>query len=415
MIKHSKLGSILLSLAIAFGLWLYVVTNVSVEGETTFHDISVQFVGETALENRGYVITSGMDASVDLRLQGARTNLNKLTSSSISIKVDLSRIYDPGTHKVEYDIIYPGDVPNNAFTVLNKVPASVTVTVEELEQKEIPVVVRYEGSVPEDYLDDRDNVLLDYQSIAIKGPTSVVSRIDRAEVTVNLKDRTESISQKYPYILCDQQGEPVDAALVVAETAEVRLDLTILRFKELPVIYDLVTGGGASADDVTITPDISSIRVSGSNAVLEKLTAVDLGTINLAHIEEDTRLTIPVELPAGVLNLTGVEEINVDVKFNGLTTREFTVENIRVAGVPAGMTYELVTKRLTVTVRGPSSVVKQMTAQDLQVTADVTGKPEGTVIVNATVSVTDPAYNAVGALGNVSVSVTLRTAAEGNG
>ena len=79
------------------------------------------------------------------------------------------------------------------------------------------------------------------------------------------------------------------------------------------------------------------------------------------------------------------------------------------------MEYELVTKRLTVTVRGPSSVVKQMTAQDLQVTADVTGKHEGTVIVNAALSVIDPAYEAVGALGTVSVSVTLRRTAEGNG
>ena len=413
--NHNKIVSFLLSITIALGLWLYVVTNVNVESETTFHDIPVQFVGETALENRGYVITSGMDATVNLRLQGARTNLNKLTSSRISIKVDLSRIYDPGTHKVEYDIIYPGDVPNNAFTVLNKVPAAIAVTVEALEYKEIPVVVRYEGSVPDDYLDDRDNALLDYQSIAIKGPVSVVNQIDRAEIYVDLNGRTESISDKYTYTLCDQQGNPVNAALIVAETAEVRFDLSVLRFKELPVTYTISAGGGATENDVTVTPDISAIRVSGSNADLEQLTQIDLGVIDLARIEADTCLTIPVELPDGVVNLTGVEEINVDVKFKGLTTREFTVENIRVAGVPAGMEYELVTKRLTVTVRGPSSVVKQMTAQDLQVTADVTGKNVGTVIVNAAVSAVDPAYQAVGALGNVSVSVTLRTAGEGNG
>ena len=413
--NHNKIVSFLLSITIALGLWLYVVTNVNVESETTFHDIPVQFVGETALENRGYVITSGMDAAVDLRLQGARTNLNKLTSSRISIKVDLSRIYDPGTHKVEYDIIYPGDVPNNAFTVLNKAPAAISITVEELEHKEIPVVVRYEGSVPSDYLDDRDNALLDYQTIEIKGPVSVVNQIDRAEIYVDLNGRTESISDKYTYTLCNQQGNPVDAALIVAETAEVRFDLTILRFKELPVTYTISAGGGASEKDVTVTPDISAIRVSGSNADLEQLTQINLGVIDLARIEEDTRLTIPVELPDGVLNLTGVEEINLDIQFKGLTTREFTVENIRVAGVPAGMEYELVTKRLTVTVRGPSSVVKQMTAQDLQVTADVTGKNVGTVIVNAAVSAIDPAYQMVGALGNVSVSVTLRHAGEGNG
>ena len=413
--NHNKIVSVLISITIALGLWLYVVTNVNVESETTFHDISVQFVGETALEKRGYVVTSGMDATVDLRLQGARTNLNKLTSSNISVKVDLSRIYDPGTHKVEYDIIYPGDVPNNAFTVLNKVPAAIAITVEALEHKEIPVMVRYEGSVPNDYLDDRDNALLDYQTIEIKGPVSVVNQIDRAEIYVDLNNRTESISGRYTYTLCNQQGEPVDAALIVAETAEIRFDLTILRFKELPVTYTISAGGGATEKDVTVTTDIAAIRVSGSNADLEQLTQINLGVLDLARIEEDTRLTIPVELPDGVVNLTGVEEINVDIRFNGLTTREFTVENIQVAGVPADMEYELVTKRLTVTVRGPSSVVKQMTAQDLQVTADVTGKNAGTVIVNAAVSVVDPAYQAVGALGNVSVSVTLRKAGEGNG
>ena len=109
--RRNKFVSALLSFVIALGLWLYVVTNVSVEYDTTFHDIPVQFEGETALEERELMITSGTDATIDLRLYGARTNLNKLNPSNITIKVDLSRIYDAGTHEVEYDIIYPGDVP----------------------------------------------------------------------------------------------------------------------------------------------------------------------------------------------------------------------------------------------------------------------------------------------------------------
>ena len=413
--SKNKIVSVLVSLAFAFGLWLYVVTNVSVEGETTFHDIPVQFEGETALENRGYVVTAGMDASVNLRLRGARTNLNKLTSSSISLKVDLSRIYDPGTHKVTYDISYPGNVPSNAFTVLNKVPGSITITVEEMASKEVPVEVSYTGSVPEDYLDDRDNAVLDYDAINIRGPVSVVDQIDRAKIQVDLTERTESISQYYQYTLCNQEGDPVDAALIVAETAQVRLDLAILRFKELPVTYTVIPGGGASEADVTITPDIPAIRVSGSRMALEKLTTVNLGTINLAQIEQNTKLTIPVELPEGVINLTGVDEIELNVVFNGLSTREFTVENIQVVGIPEGMDYELVTKRLQVTVRGPSAIVRQMTAHDLVMTANVAGKDLGTVIVNAALSITDPMYQAVGALGTISVSVTLRNAGEGAG
>ena len=410
--RKSKLVSFLLSFAIAFGLWLYVVTNVSVESETTFHDIPVQFEGETALEERDLMITSGTHTTIDLRLQGARVNLTKLSSQNITIKVDLSRIYDPGTHEVEYDIIYPGDVPSNAFIEQSKKPDTITLTVEQWDSKEVPVHVIYDGFVPEDYLDDRDNAMLDHTSIGISGPASVVELIDRAEIYVDMQDRTESISQTFQYTLCDVDGNPVDAALITAETAQVRLDLTIQRFKELPVTYTLAEGGGATDSYVNITLDTPTIRVSGSSSRLEELTEINLGTIHLAQIAEDTVLTYPVKLPEGVINLTGVDEVNVTVEFSGLKTREFIVDNIRVVGVPAGMTYELVTKQLTVTVRGPRGMISQMTADDLQVTADISGKTPGTLIVNAVVSTTDPAYNGVGALGTISVSVKLQEPAE---
>ena len=412
--RRSKLMSFLLSFGIALGLWLYVVTNVSVESETTFHDISVQFEGETALEERELMITSGTDTTIDLRLQGARDHLNKLSSHNITIKVDLSRIYDPGTHEVGYDIIYPGDVPSNAFIEQSKYPDAITITVEKWDSKEIPVHVVYEGFVPEDYLDDRDNALLDYELIGISGPASVVEQITRAEIYVNMEGRTESISETFQYTLCDAAGNPVDASLITAETAQVRLDLTIQRFKELPVTYTLVEGGGAKENNVKITLDTTSIRVSGSSTRLEELTEINLGTINLAHIPDDTVLTYPVKLPEGVINLTGVSEVNMEVDFTGLRTREFVVENIRVIGVPAGLEYELVTKQLTVTVRGPSGKISQMTDQDLIVTADISGKTPGTLIVNATVDTKDPAYDAVGALGTISVSITLREPVEEN-
>ena len=411
--KKNKLASFLLSLAIAFGLWLYVVTTVSVEADATFHDISVQFEGETALEERGLMLSSGTDATVDLRLYGARSNLNKLTSSNITVKVDLSRIYDPGTHEVGYDIILPGDVPSNAFVVQSKIPGTITITVEQWDSKQVPVNIIYEGFVPSDYLDDRDNALLDYESITINGPTSVLEKIAKAEIYVNMDGRTESISESFQYTLCDQEGNPVDAAMVTAETAQVRLDLTVRRFKELPIVYEVVAGGGATEQDVKITLDTPAIRVSGSNAQLEELDEINLGTIDLALIADDTTKTFPVRLPEGVVNLTGVDEVNMEIDFTGLSTREFTVENIRVIGVPAGMEYELVTKRLTVTVRGPSAQVKQMTAQNLLVTADISGKTPGTLILNATVSTTDSVYSSVGALGTISVSVTLWEPTEG--
>ena len=411
----NKLGSILLAITIAFGLWLYVVTNVRVEDERTYHDIPVAFEGEIALEERGLMITHGTDATVDLRLYGARTNLNKRTSSNITIKVNLARIYDVGQVEVEYDISYPGDVPSNAFTELNKSPSTITLVVEERIKKEVPVNVSYTGSVASDYLCDADNVTLDQNYINIVGPASAVSKIEQAVIDLDLTDRTETISESFQYTLCDASGEPVDAALVVADTAQIHLELAILRFKELPVTYTLVEGGGASKDNVTITMDTSVIRVSGSDMALESLTQINVGVINLANIKEDTTLIYTVDLPDNVSNLSGVKDIKVDVALKGLTTREFVIDDIRVSGVPHGMRYELVTKKLTVVLRGPTALINKMTANDLVVTADLSGKDAGTVMVNAGIDTVGETYDAVGALGTFSVSVILTEKTEAAG
>ena len=408
----NKIGSILLSITIAFGLWLYVVTNVSVEDERTYHDIPVAFEGEIALEERGLMITYGTDTSVDLRLYGARTNLNKLTSSNISVKVNLAGIYDVGQVEVNYDISYPGDVPSNAFTELNKNPSIITLVVERRITKEVPVKIIYKGSISDEYLCDLDNAVLSQDSVNIVGPASAVEQVQQAVIEVDLENRTNSISDYFQYTLCDGEDNPVDAAMVTADTTQIRLELIIQRFKELAVTYNLIEGGGASADHVTITLDTPVIRVSGSDSLLEQLTEISLGTINLGAIKEDTHLTYSISLPEGVINLSGVDEVHADIRFNGLATQEFTVENIRVTGVPANMEYELVTKRLTVTMRGPAALISKMTAQDLLVTADLSGKDTGTVMVNAMVDTVGTAYDSVGALGTFSVSVILKDPAE---
>ena len=410
--RRNKIGSVLLSLAIAFGLWLYVVTNISIEDERTYHDIPVAFEGEIALEERGLMITSVLDGSVDLRLYGARTNLNKLTSSNITIRVNLARIYDVGQIAVNYDISYPGDVPSNAFTELNKNPSVITLVVEQRVSKEVPVVVSYLGSVPDEYLCDVDNAVLDREYIDIVGPASAVDRIEKAVIEVDLEEQTDSIVDYFQYTLCDADGEPVDASLVTADASQVQLGLTIQRFKELMVTYHLVEGGGATASDVNITLDTPVIRVSGSDTLLEQLTEINLGTINLAAIRENTVQTYTISLPEGVINLSGVNEVNAKIDFRGLSTQEFTVENIRVTGVPSGMEYELVTKRLTVTLRGPTTLIKKLTVQDLVVVADLSGKDVGNVMVNAAVDTVGTAFDAVGALGTSSVSVILREKVE---
>lgn len=407
----SKVLSALLSLAIAFGVWLYVVNNVSTESEITFSDIQVVLEGETAMSERGLMLTSGKSSSVSLRLAGKRSDLQKLTSSNITVKVDLFTIYDPGNHDVAYTIRLPGDVPIGAVAVVNRSPDTIRISVDKKVKKDIPVIVNYAGSAPEGFISDPENAVLDYATINVSGPGAVVDQIDHARIDVNLEGQSESISGDYRYTLCNENDEPVDAEQVVTNVAEVHLDLKIERFEEIGLSLNLVFGGGVKQENVVIDIKPSSIKISGNESVLNGLTEINLGTVNLAEITGTTQLTFPIDLPEYVTNLSGITEAAVNIEFVGLSIREFNLENIQPVNVPEGMECVLMSEVLKVTLRGPTEQINALEPENMVVTVDLSGKEMGTYTCKANISAAVEEFADIGAVGAYSVSVTLQEGA----
>ena len=345
----SKLASVLLSVFIAFGLWLYVVNNVSQEADYTLYNVPVIMEGETVLvEDRNLMITSISADNVDLTLYGKRSDLAKVNSSNVTLKADLTKIYEPGEKiALTYNITFPSDVANNALTPVNRSPDNIYVTVEARRNKEIPVEVRWIGSTPEGFMSDRENKVLDHSYVTVVGPASVADLIEKAVIEVDLSEQRESISQNYRYILCDGEGNPVDAELITTNVENIHLDVRIRKVKEVELTLDVTYGGGATEHNTTITIEPGTIRLSGSETVLAELgDTISLGKIDLRAIATSQTLTFPVTLPDGVTNLSNVTEVTVDVQYKGLSTKEVMVQNLVTQNVPEGLEVDIIEKKL---------------------------------------------------------------------
>lgn len=395
----------LLSVAIAFGLWLYVVTVVSPNSDKHFYNIPVALQGEALLQDRGLMITDTDNETVSLHLEGNRTDLDKLNSSNITINVDVSRIYEPGTHHLSFTPTFPGDVPNNAISILERKPGTIAVTVESRIGKPVPVDVQYAGTLAEGFMADKENKELDIENVNIIGPKSVVDRIAMARIDVDLEGRSESISGAFRYVLCDEKGEPVDAALITTDVESVNLTMKIHRVKEIALTVNVIEGGGVVWGDGTVVIEPSTIRVSGSDALLESLNSVELGTVNLGEITESTTLTFPIKLPEGITNETGVTEASVNVNIPDLYTKTVTVRDFSVINVPDGMSADVITRMLEITVRGTEDAVDSVTADDITVNVDCSDEQEGTATIKAQILVD---VDGVGAVGIYNVTATLK-------
>ena len=412
---RNKILSGLLSLAIAFGMWLYVTTYVSSDAEDTFYNIPVVFEGEAVLNERGLMLSSQEKQTITLVLSGSRSNLRKVNSSNITVKASLNGIYEPGENiELGYTISYPGDVPSNAFVEESRNPENVKVSVEKLvSNKEVPVTVKYGGtSVPDGFMCDKENAVLDHTVVLISGPGSVADLISQAVIEVDLTEQRESISQDYRFTLCDGEGNPVDAQRITVNTEQIHLDLKIRRVKEVALKVNVVYGGGVAESNVGVSLDYDTIRLSGGEAVLDELgDEIVIGTINMAELDKSQDVTFPVNLPEGVTNESGITEVTASVRFVGVTTRDMTIEDIQIENVPEGLEVDLITQKLNVVVRGPSGQLVNLTEEDISAIVDFSAAEEGISTFKVTIVFSEE-FQKMGAVGTYSVSATV-TAKEG--
>ena len=406
----NKLLTALLSIVIAFGLWTYVVTNVSVEDTTTIHNVPVVFQNEGALTGRSLMLTEGTSQTVNLTITGTRSEILKLNNNNVSVIVDLSRIYDAGRQSVQYTVNYPADAVTTTFEhTADK--SRISLTVEEQVSKAVDVFHNYTGQVAEGYMADYETVTMDIRRVTVTGPASVVEKITQARFTISLDGLTAPLDQDYEYTLCDSEGNPVEVPnveFVHTDVDKIHVNLSVQRYKEIALTVKINDGGGATEETSSIVLNMETIMVSGTDEMLEDLESLEVGEINLAEIKDTTTLTFPITMPAGVINRTGVEEVNVNISFPALVTKTFTVSNIQAINVPTGTEGIVVTKQVSVTVRGPRSIIQRMQASDITVTADFADMEIGSTVTkqpNVSVSAN---YPGVGILENGHVTITLQ-------
>lgn len=409
MSEKKKRTYLLLSLVIAFFLWVYVTSVVNPEWQDTFRSVSVTLDGENILAEKNLMVLMDYEPTAAVRLEGNRTDLVNINRNNLSLVADLTKITEPGEYYLSYSVVPPADISGDV-AIVQRDPDKILVKVVESASKPVPVQIVYTGTMPQNYIMDKGNEVLDHTEITVSGPKEVVDKIHHAAITVDCEDRTESFVEHYRYSLRDEAGNAVDAQWITTKVEQIRLEVKVSALKKIPLRITVHAGGGATEDNSEILIDPTQISVSGSDAALAALTELNLGTVNLGEITENTTLEFPIVLPENIKNESNLTKATVSISFPELSKKEITVTNIQTENVPQGMEAELLTKQLTVTVRGPKAQLETIKPEHIIVTLDLTGI-SGTDTLTPSITFAD-GYEDVGTVGKYTISVTVAEPAQ---
>ena len=406
--KRNKIPRILLAMLISVFLWLYVVTVVDPNDTKVVYSVPVTYENMTSLTDNSLVMTSGQNATVTLKFYGRRSDLNHLTSESLTVTADVSRIKSEGEQNLRYTVTLPDSVSDNNVQLTERTPSRLTVDVERAVEKQVNVAVDISNEVADGYVADLEAMKISPETITVFGPEAEVSKIDSARVSLDVGGVTETVDNSFPYQLVDSDGNAVDTTNFRCSADAVDVMLTVEKYKEIPLTLELKAGGGAKEKNVTVTLSPAYITISGPGAIVDAMDSLSIGTLDLASMTElsETK-TYDITLPDNVTNVSGQNQVTARIVLNGLSTKTLEGENFSVSHKPDGLDVAIVTTTLEITIRGPSDEIEAISAKNLTVQGDLSDFSQaGTYKIPVTVTSKD--FPGVGMIGSASITVTLQ-------
>ncbi len=406
----NKIVSILLSVAIAVGLWIYVITVVDPEYSRTYK-VPVdpaQFQYYSVLEDRNLQVME-CDEYVSVRLKGNRSTLAAIRAEDLTVQASLANVTKAGEYRLEYTVNVPG-----AVLVEDPQPDRISLRVDDEITKELEIKADIVGELPTNFAADTTNIFPDENggTITVVGPSSVMKNIAYAKLdgTIDLTGKEEDVIGEYELVLCNSAGKPVDAeGVTIIGSKKVAVRVRIEMFKDIKLSFTITEGGGLTKENVTW--DHSTIRVSGPKAAVEALgDTLILGELNLATMDMSEPLEpFPITFKDDrLVNRSGVTEVTVTVDFGDMRQKIIELPRFDVIA-PSDLKVEVDARVIKVVIRGSAEMLEQITADDLSATVNYREADVGTGVVGVPeITVTNPKFSDVYVVSAGEVTATVK-------
>ncbi len=391
----AKIGCLIL----AFFLWYYAASMDNTVSEETFTSIPVEIVNES-----GFAVLSGDDVTVDVRVSGKRSLMNKVSAEDITVYVDMSSVTEAGKHQLPLQFELP-----NGVTLEKSSISSVTLYAGNMTTVSVPVKVEVTGYMLEDgYELGLGSITTDVRYVTVTGPESILSTIDHAALSADVGHVTRTVTYSGDLTLINTDGKPVTDSYVTVSRTAVTATIPVYKYRDVPVEMTY-KHGYFNSGNCSVVAEPATVRIRGEADVVDavKLTY----EIDEKSVSGKTSYNYGIVLPASVENLSGVQAVTVSVSPKGMSQRTVSIFNLNVSN-PAGLSYEFaydpLTDPLRVTLFGETALVSRISTVSITATLDLSGQ-SGTGTVNAPVTIrfADAYEGKVYELGSYTVQVKI--------
>lgn len=364
-----QIMAIVLSVFIAFILWLYVMGEKNPVQIRTIEDIPVTLYNVENVKNSNLVMLPNQNFTINLTIKGRALDVFKVTKEDFKVEADMSGYLKRGDNNIPVEI---KKKPQGVEIVTDGIYPYIRVKLDNLVAKSYPVNINITG-IPKEGYDTLEPVVRPSEIIVI-GPEEYINKVSYVEGQVDVTGAFSDISNSIIVKAYDRERKQVSN--VETDPKYVDVLVSVKPTKEVPI--NVVTKNTLPKGKVIKSINLSQpkVYILGDVNVINKIKEIETKPIDLQQIGQSTSLQVELNLPKGVYVKSKDKSIQVDLVVENIIQREIKIP-ILMKNQADTYTYALSQNEVTLTVRGSESQVNALDEKQLSYEIDVSQYDEG--------------------------------------
>ena len=376
MLKSKKFN-IILALIIAIALWAYVLGEVNPGSTTTVKNVPINFTNQESLEDNGLTVLGSSQTSISVSISGQRTAITKVEPGDFSVTCDVEGL-NKGSHTVRINVTGPDNVKIDHISV-----EKINVDIDDLTTEEKTVEVAVNGQAGTDK--EADIVETNLETVRVTGAKTLVDKVDKVKASVELsKIGTELSTFNTELTPVDKSG--VQVLNVRLSSSEVKVTAVMLSKKTVSLEVPVT---GTDYGDIERSVSVpKTVTIKGTEDDIKDISKITCRTLDVSGVYTNDTLPLEPILPDGIQLSDDSDGLSAKVTVKDLSKKsfEFDQDDIDLLNRQDGFTYTISAVTFSAELTGRESVMSGLTADDVTISADVSGLGRGTHTVTLTVT-----------------------------
>ena len=300
LIRKENLPARIICLLVACGLWVYVMTD---QNPIMERNVEVR-LQQMNLPN--HMMAFNVPDKVVVKVRGTRTkvsdNLENKSVATLNMKTATE-----GQQTIPVKVSFAnGDV-------VQVIPSEVSVYVDTVSEKKVPVVTRIVGAISND-MTIGHSVITPAQ-VTLRGATHRIDKVNKVVAPIDVTDHQGDFQTESELVAVSEDGYDIPNMKIIPERVMVQATM-VSQMLSVDIPVKLVMSGelpkGIIVTKSEVLPD--KVRITAPPSMLKELKAINTKPVDVSKLEGSMVVAAELDLPEKVIPELRTVQIRLSVE-----------------------------------------------------------------------------------------------------